>query len=613
MGLEDPVKFSRRPSYRRVGLYLFWLVVSGICTAVLVFSITMQALGWRLAPLEEGPRGSFSGRRQALAIYVSPTTQAYFTSIGARYETLLASWSRYGQERGIPVNLLSTLDGLDGRTQRVLVLPSAVALSSREREAIQRFYAEGGNLLITWASGTRLEGGSWTGWDFLQRLGDVRFKGEIPRDAAFRGLLTTGLSPVSMQLDAGQPVGLGQAAEPLLRLQALNLGARYISATGATPDGQFRQEGAIAYREGFEGAGRVVTFGFAESAWDYHPFYVHRLVDDALDWLSRTPSLTVANWPRGLVAAQAMTVSTDVAAQALALPASARPSVYAAPALLRGPDANPAFSRMALGVLGDPTPADSAAARQGTSTLPPSFLGASGQLLAALARDGLRHYLSPGVTATAITNQRLYDMGYRSHLADRGVTTSALPIYANVLNPVPNDRFVQLARFGRSDTELLASNPAPDALAQSMIDDVDLNALIGGLGVLSLHAANLNPDQAVALAAQKAADHARSRNSVVWVANTADITDWWRKREALRLAVRYRGQRVEFDLTIVGQDNLPGAALMILLPGRDVLPSISGLKAGMPIPQVRQIDAFRAALVWDALPAGNYSFQATFQ
>ena len=69
MGLEDPVKFSRRPSYRRVGLYLFWLVVSGICTAVLVFSITMQALGWRLAPLEEGPRGSFSGRRQALAIY----------------------------------------------------------------------------------------------------------------------------------------------------------------------------------------------------------------------------------------------------------------------------------------------------------------------------------------------------------------------------------------------------------------------------------------------------------------------------------------------------------------------------------------------------------------
>ena len=173
MSMEDPTEFETRPGYRRMGIYLPALVVGGLAVLALVYLLAMRTLGWpvpdrldtALPPLVQG-----EGSRDVV-LFVSPTTQRYFTGVGGNYEVLLSPWRKHLSSQRWRVTEASTPEALSEAEGRILIVPSAVALSPQERSAIEAFKADGGSVLLTWASGTRDDANQWTGWDWLERMG----------------------------------------------------------------------------------------------------------------------------------------------------------------------------------------------------------------------------------------------------------------------------------------------------------------------------------------------------------------------------------------------------------------------------------------------------------
>ena len=59
----------------------------------------------------------------------------------------------------------------------VLLLPSVVALSQADRDAIKKFRQRGGSILSTWLTGVHTENGDWVGYDFMENVLGVKVIG----------------------------------------------------------------------------------------------------------------------------------------------------------------------------------------------------------------------------------------------------------------------------------------------------------------------------------------------------------------------------------------------------------------------------------------------------
>ena len=91
------------------------------------------------------------------------------------------------------------------------------------------------------------------------------------------------------------------------------------------------------------------------------------------------------------------------------------------------------------------------------------------------------------------------------------------------------------------------------------------------------------------------------------------MADWWRERERFKLSVKLRGRVLDFDLSVTGKTAFSSASLIVMLSTKGVLPTVHGLKFGMPKASVRKIDDYRAVIVFDTLNPGNYAYQASFE
>ena len=665
--MEDSDNFANRPGFRHVGMYLLGLFVLGVAGGVLIYLVSMQQLGWTLdraglTSLRGAQRGlavafdsafgrhrpqapmpSFTGEVASLHLYVSPTSQAYFKRVGGDYERLLAPWRAYASRRGLGLTEVSRLGELVPSPGQVLLLPSAAALSEAERAALIDYRNRGGSLLLTWAAGSHDALGVWRGWDFLEDIGSLRVLGELDRADGTAYLCTSGLGAVSPSLAAGSMVWLGQAAEAPLRLVGQNIAARLLNAARGV-DPQRALEGGVVFAEGSEGQGRTVVYAFTENSWAYQTDAIYTLVDDSLGWLARQPLLLPADWPHGLTSAQiiAMDVGTDF-----------DPALELAAALKRQNDPGSYFldpdeaaahpegvRRLALegdvGVLasGDAPFAGLGRAQQaqriarlqaGLDRLMPvpgrlkgfhARLDSQDKRTGPLLQEaGLRHFVaspavSPPAPPAAASTLPLTPPPPRPGAAAPVPPPPLLPAFSDFRQDDASERFVLLPPALR-DAEALAQPPGADPLP-ALEADYTLVHELGGLGMLSLNSALYAPDSPWRKALPALLERMHRDTGAVWLATASQVADWWRERESLKLAVRYYGRRVEFDLSVVGRPAVNGATLIMRLPSANRLPAISGVKVGMPQPKLRQLDAFRVALVFESLAEGNYLYQATF-
>lgn len=609
---------QRRPFFRRIGPYLHLLIVVGVAAPIVVYLSIMQTLGWRMPVLgTNGVFGSMSLSNGAVLLYTSPQTQAYFKSIGGNYDVLLTPWREYLRQRTWDVKEINDTADLVKHRNGVLILASAVALGDQERRDIQSFQEQGGAVLTTWATGTRKGNGDWDGWKFLRDFG-VSVLGEIAANSEANHLIVTGESPLSHTLPAGQRIFLVKTSEPIFRFKAEATAAQLMGwARIVDPDR--REEGAAVYAERSPSAGRVAAFAFAESTWESHPLTIFPLLDDTLKWLQRDPSATLAAWPQAKRSAQVIEMDTEEGfANAFSFATMARAanvpaSFYVLSSVAKlNPDLLRTLARdfdmgyhgdIHIGFKGQAAPAQERRLMTMRADLTPIVPQAG-------AWPGFR---APTEGYDATTEQLLHKLGFKYHVADPNRTDGRLPLMARLDGVGSEQSLVVLPRTQRDDLNLHWERLTPEQTSQALIDDAMHAHQTGSLALLSIHSQNFGSEGVLARSMPTLLNHLRSVGPSLWLASGTQVAQWWRNRERVKLSTTFTGKRLEMNITIRGDQPVQGASIIVYLPYKGGMPSVSSTKIGATRPAVNKLDDYRVALVFDELKPGNHAFQATFE
>ncbi len=615
---ESSHQRTRRPFFKRIGPYMHLLVVLGIAAPMVVYLGIMQTLGWR-APVV-GADGAFSylaASNGDVILYASPHTKAYFKGIGGNYDVLLEPWQNYFAQRKINFRDVRDEDQLGKYRSGVLILPSSVALSASERAVIMAFHAAGGSILTTWATGTRGGTGDWEGWKFLENLGTLVL-GELPPDAETNHLILTGESPLSHTLPAGQRVFLTKTSEPLLQLKGASVAARIMN-WARIPDKARANEAAIVYSEPASGAGRVASFAFAESVWESHPLTIFPVLDDTLRWLQREPVVVRSAWPHGKLAAQVIEMDTEqgfpnasVFAE-LVRTANIPATFYVLTSVGKHfPDVLSTLAHeFEVGYHGD---IHTSFKGQPPSVQEQRLKTMQKEMATAVPNTAtMTGFRAPTEGYDATTEQLLQKSGLRHHTADPNRTEGRLPLLVPMENVPPSETLVVLPRTQRDDINLHWERLSVEQTTAALIDDADQAFSTGSLGLLSVHSQNFGTDSPLPKAFPPLLAHLKGYGRPLWMASAGQVADWWRDRERFKLTSDFAGKRLEFNISILGDQPLRGASLTMMLPKKGMLPSVKSTKIGGPTPLVAKIDDYRAAIVFDVLAPGNYFYQATFE
>ena len=105
--------------------------------------------------------------------------------------------------------------------------------------------------------------------------------------------------------------------------------------------------------------------------------------------------------------------------------------------------------------------------------------------------------------------------------------------------------------------------------------------------------------------------HLQARKNQVWLASSGQVAQWWRDRERVSISSSVSGKRLDFNLTVKGVEPVNGAALIVMLPQKGMLPLVRSTKIGAVVPKVTKLDDYRAMLIFETLKPGDYVFQAS--
>ncbi|MBI5720451.1 MAG: polysaccharide deacetylase family protein [Burkholderiales bacterium] len=585
-------------------------------------------------------------------LYVSPATQAWFARIGGRYDALVKPWRDLLAAASFATREVDRLDGLSGEAGGVLVLPSAVALGAAERRALLRFRREGGSILATWATGARDAEGAWQGYGFVRELVGVAVDGEIDKDARTRFLIPYGETPVNRSVPAGRRLWLGQLGERPLRLSGGVEAAAYMDwARTVLRTGDHHS--AIVYDEA--GPGRVVMFGFAETAWDFHPEEMRALAGDAVRWLRRQPGAKLAAWPHSHRAAQLIEMDTEegfgnaIHFAELMESMNAAGTFYCLTSEARRHRAlvRQLAARHEIGFHGEVHIGFKGLSRAKQQARLERMFSDMREILGAADvgwPPGAGHgFRAPTEAYDDTTETLLLAMGLRHHVVDPNRSADRLPMFAAVAGADPSRDLVVLPRGQLDDLNYVQLKLDDDQIGAALIGEYEMNLRMAGLAVLSVHSQNFaDPDrllgkpQHTALmthALEDLARHVGPRHDRVWMAPGGRIAQWWRERSRATLAARAEGGQLALELEVTGATPIEGLTVRVDHPREEAVPTVRPAAATAataataasavpavalqatapaPVPQVRRIDRFSSALVFATAAPGRHRYVVTF-
>ncbi|MDD5481320.1 hypothetical protein, partial [Rhodoferax sp.] len=121
------------------------------------------------APANLHVTGQALGLKPMVWLYASPTSKTLYASSAADFQNNIRQWETFLSKYHVPFKTIASPAQLESSTPGVLVLPSLVALSDKERLAIGQFRQAGGSVLSSWLTGVRDEQGTWLGFDFMNK------------------------------------------------------------------------------------------------------------------------------------------------------------------------------------------------------------------------------------------------------------------------------------------------------------------------------------------------------------------------------------------------------------------------------------------------------------
>ena len=530
----------------------------------------------------------------------SDTTAAFFRANGGDYERLLQPWRDLFARHRISAReqRAAELNGPRG----VLILASSVALSESERHAIRARIAAGWSVLGTWAVGVRDGKGQWSGYGFIDELFAAQVANDLPptKDESF--LLPYGETPLTHGLAAGQRIYLSRGSEPFLRVRAANVAARF---------GNYMREvtlpgallGAAAFDE--RNAARRAFFGFAETAWESAQDHVDVLVLGTLRWLQRRPIAAKSAWPHPFQSAVLLEMDTEdkfdnsvrfaeqlerhnirgtfysVTSEAQKFPEVVK-RLHARHEIAYHADVHTGFAKLGR----KEQDARLAQMVRQLAKLVPNVSVATG------FRAPLEQY-------DVNTERALRAVGIKHHAASPASREDALPGFSTAEPGVPPDQaLVVLPRTWLDDVNLFTSGllkgmPAEQMLLGSLQDTQAMRSF----GLLSLHTQNFYAGSVLERVFPRLLQKIQEQRDQVWTPSGSTLTEWWRDRAAVEVAVREDSGslRMRFDVARGPVRNLR----IVVIPPSDGAPLVDNAAA-----RLVRLDAHRWGIVFPQLDKG---------
>lgn len=627
---EDPIVSPEKTAQEKIGyklpIFMPLIVIGGIAAVAMAYLLSMRALGWKdvddiRIPVMLGA-SVLDGGNSSIYLYKSKNSESYFASVGGKYDVLVAPWRKHFSDTSTRFSEIGSPQEIAQIARGVLVLPSAVALGDDERREILDFSKRGGNILASWATGSRNAAGEWTGYEFLKNLLSVGVTGEIPAGDPGRFLNLYGETPVSAPQYAGQRLWMGNISEtPLLLKGGQIAGVASNWQRTATPE---KNTSLVVFDEAGDERrhARWVMFGFAETSWEYQHQDIRNLVSSSLKWLQHEPAVYKANWPYPYRAAQIIEMDTEQGFPT-ALDFAGMMDRYRLPATfysltseaLKYPDIVKTLARsheiayhgdIHIGFRNQPETEQANRIRKMKSDMQ-GILGDTRSVV------GFR---APTEEYDKTTESLLLKADIRHHTADPNRSNRRLPLFSDATHDGPERALVVLPRTQRDDINLirdgLLHGADPAAIGKELIDDFNLSTEMGGLGLLSIHTQNFDASAPLPLAMPAYLAHVQQRRNKVWVGHANKIADWWRDRERLEYEVSGSAGKLELNVSIKGKEAINGVSLVITNPQANAVPKIQPLKANTPMPQVQALDAMRTALIFSSMQAGNYGYTVAY-
>ena len=554
-------------------------------------------------------------------VYASPTTDSFFSKNGLDAKANIQQWEVFLRKYRIPFQLIASVEKLETAQPGVLLLPSLVALSEREKQAVINFRAKGGGVLASWLTGVRDDKGQWQGFGFMETALDAKVVGSTEADEDDNFMMPNGDSPVAHSLPAGVRIWLERPKDWYsLRFASGNSAAQIMDWSRTFVSG--KPTSTVVFDERIQSSGqlsRSVVLGYPERLLlSADPRLLEAIAHNSLLWLLRQPDAYLSAWPYPYKSAFVLAVDTaDTVSDAdLTFAQSLENAGVRATYYLLGENISKAIEKIKkikamgheIGYLGD------------------RFVGFKDQpiaaqklrfdaMLASLKTAGIEAPEAPGFHAPMElfdknTEKLLAESGFGHYIAFMDSTDTRLPFFSPAQSSPnkPAKSLVVLPRTQNGPEDSIEESDAETGL-KNFLNELQLAEQMRGLSVVRV------PNQSSLNAAQlgEILKHLKARKNSMWLATSRQVADWWRERDRVNIRLEPGIAAPQLTVTVKAGEPLKHAATVwINLPKSGSTPRLVGRTASEKLPKVAVVDAWRAAIVLEGLVPGQHQWSVYF-
>jgi Polysaccharide deacetylase len=552
-------------------------------------------------------------------LYASPSTRDYFASGGLDTKVNIRIWETFLRKYNIAFKIVSSMEQLESIQPGVLLLPSSVALSERERQAVIDFRAKGGSVLASWLIGVRNEKGEWLGFDFMANALDARVVGNTEEAEDDNFMMPYGDSPVTHYLPAGLRIWLERSRE----WYPLRLLGRYPAAQIMDWPRTFvsgKQGGAIVFDERAQSSGRLsrsVVLGYPEQLWlSADPKLLEAVAHNALMWLLRQPDAYLSAWPYPYASAFVLAVdSNDVIAEvdlnfAKSLEAVGGRATYYMLSENAQKSAEVLKKMQARGhevaFSGDRFKGFKG---QSSGEQAKRFDTMRREMLDAGIRvDARAGFHAPMESFDKTTEKLLNERAFGHYVSFMDASDARLPFIApdqvGSTQTLPSLVVLPRTQSGPEDDDRDAATGM-----REFLNELDLAQQMAGLSVVRIS------NQSLLGKAQLTEffNHLKTLSERMWLTTGSHVAEWWRERERVSARLESGAQSPQLTVTIKGEGVLKraGTVLINLPESGSTLRLLAGGNYSKP-PKIVRVDVWRMAVVLDGFEPGEYRWALHF-
>ncbi|WP_223907493.1 hypothetical protein [Rhodoferax lithotrophicus] len=589
-------------------------------STTLATSASESFVSTRFLPTGMTQDSIFKPLLKQVILYASPTNKKFLATGGVDAQINVRVWEIFLRKYKIPFQTITTVEQLEASVPGVLVLPSSVALSKREKQSITRFRALGGSILATWLVGVRDEAGAWQGFDFMENTLDIKVLGDTEKEEEVNFLMTYGGTPIVHSLPAGQRVWLERVKGIYpLHLQSQQASAKILDWSRI--NGLDQPGHSIVFNEKALPSGtlsRVVAVGYPERLWrSADQKAMEAIAHNSLLWLLRLPDVYLGSWPHPY--SNALTVAVDVIDVAddvdlKFFDAMAKAKVHITYFVLSSVAAKSAATLKILQSKGNEI------AYLGDRF--EGFKGQSSEMQAERLKKLLQEMRDAGFTLPAnagfhapiesqdaSTEKLLTNLGFSYFVSFMDRTDVREPFLPPTTKEVANaaTSLIVLPRTITPPEDAMEQNP--DNGLKQFLTEFDLSTEAGALSIIRFPNQSLLAPEELDEITTKFANPSKK----IWSATAGEVVDWWRERQHLHIDLDTKAGIPRLTVNITGVEPLRhSASVLINLPYPNdslrLIPDGNDLKDVSITPT----DPWRAAVKLENIKPGKYSWLLRF-